>query len=497
MNLNDPQASSSLSPKHIGLLVGPILGFLMVWLLPDTLSDSARTLAGILTWVVVLWITEAIPLPITALLGCGLCVLTGLGTMKSVFSAFGHPIMFLFIGSFFISEALSAHGLDRRFGNWLLSRKWVDANPIRMMIALSLAVAGMSMWISNTAATAVMLPIALGVLNSLKEEKQDLGTFEIGFLLCLAYGAGIGGVGTLIGTPPNLIGVGLLAEQADVIILFDQWMYVGLPIAALMLIVMFSILYWLHAPPALIASSGKKIRASLNLPPASPWTRGEQYALGAFLLAVTLWVFPAVLSIMLGSDHETVTWLRTHLPKELVPIFASGILFLLPLDLEKRTFALTWKQAGNIQWGTILLFGGGIAFGELMVKTELALSIGQGMVNMFGIESVWTLTGVAILTALVLTELASNTAATSMIVPVLIAIAHSANFSPVPPVLGACMAASLAFVLPVSTPPNAIVFGTGRIPILRMIQAGFILDLIGGFLIWGAICVLCPLLGFQ
>jgi sodium-dependent dicarboxylate transporter 2/3/5 len=144
-----------------------------------------------------------------------------------------------------------------------------------------------------------------------------------------------------------------------------------------------------------------------------------------------------------------------------------------------------------------LLFGGGIAFGELMVKTELAHTIGRGMVGLFGIESVWSLMGVAILTALVLTELASNTAATSMLVPVLIAISHSANISPIPPVLAACMAASLAFVLPVSTPPNAIVYGTGRVPILRMVQAGLLLDIIGGLVIWCLLRVLCPLLGFE
>ena len=460
--------------------------------LPDSLSESARTLAAILTWVVVMWITEPIPLPITALLGCGLCVLFGLDSMKSVFAAFSHPIIFLFIGSFFISEALTVHGLDGRFGNWLLSRKWVGSNPIRIMMALSLAVAGMSMWISNTAATAVMLPIALGVLNALRQSGKDLGKFETGFLLCLAYGAGIGGVATLIGTPPNLIGIGLLAEQANITISFDQWLLIGVPVAGVMLLVMFSVLYGLYAPSSLVSSA-----PSLKIPVASsaPWTRGESYAFGVFLLAVFLWVLPALLSIWFPPDHSLTQWVKTHLPKELVPIFASGLLFLLPLDLRQGTFTLTWKQAANIHWGTILLFGGGIAFGELMVKTELAHTIGQGMVGLFGIESVWSLMGVAILTALVLTELASNTAATSMLVPVLIAISHSANFSPVPPVLAACMAASLAFVLPVSTPPNAIVYGTGRVPILRMVQAGLLLDVIGGIVIWCLLRLLCPLLG--
>jgi sodium-dependent dicarboxylate transporter 2/3/5 len=297
----------------------------------------------------------------------------------------------------------------------------------------------------------------------------------------------------LIGTPPNLIGVGLLAQQADVIISFDQWLLIGLPLAGVMLIVMFALLYWLHPPPARL--SFHENSSLLNVSAPTPWTRGEYYAFGVFVLAVTLWLLPAILSIWFAPDHPVVQWVRSHLPKELVPIFASGLLFLLPMNLRQGTFALSWKEAVNIHWGTILLFGGGIAFGELMVKTELAQAIGQGMVAIFGIQSVWSLTGVAILTALVLTELASNTAATSMIVPVLIAIAHTANFSPIPPVLAACMAASLAFVLPVSTPPNAIVYGTGRIPILRMIQAGLLLDVIGGVLIWCALRMLCPLLG--
>ncbi len=487
------QSSAKLSPHLFGLLIAPLLAGLMFVILPDSLSGSARTLATILTWVVVMWITEPIPLPVTALLGCGLCVVTGLGSMKSVFAAFSHPIIFLFIGSFFISEALTVHGLDRRFGNWLLSRQWVGNHPVRIMMAVSLAVAGMSMWISNTAATAVMLPIALGVLNALRQSGIDLGKFEIGFLLCLAYGAGIGGVATLIGTPPNLLGIGLLSEQANVIISFDQWLLMGLPVAGIMLLVMFSLLYWLYAPHSLSASAHSSFQ--MNTAPSAAWSRGEFITFGVFLLAVFLWVLPALLSIWLDSNDPLTQWVRTHLPKELVPIFASGLLFLLPLNLREGRFTLTWKQAANIHWGTILLFGGGIAFGELMVKTELAHTIGQSMVGLFGIESVWSLMGVAILTALVLTELASNTAATSMLVPVLIAIAHSANFSPVPPVLGACMAASLAFVLPVSTPPNAIVYGTGRVPIVRMVQAGLLLDVVGGIVIWALLRLLCPLLG--
>ena len=487
--------SSGLTRQHVGLLAAPVLALLMFVCLPNSLAGAERTLAVILTWVVVFWITEPIPLPITALLGAGFCVLTGLGTMKSVFSAFAHPIIFLFIGTFFISEALAVHGLDRRFGTWLLSLKWVGTHPIRIMLALGLAVAGMSMWISNTAATAVMLPIALGVLQTLRKNHPDLKTLESGFLLCLAYAAGIGGVATLIGTPPNLVGVGLLREQAHISISFDQWMVLGVPLALTMLVVMFLLLYWLHVPSHLSVSSPSAPVVD-NASPAS-WTWGQRYTLGVFLLAVFLWVFPAFLPLLFSPEHPSVAWVKTHLPNELVPIFASGLLFLLPINLREGQFVLTWKDAANIHWGTILLFGGGIAFGHLMVETGLAHTIGENLVHLFGISSVWSLTAVGILTALVLTELASNTAATSMVVPVLIAIAGSANFSPVPPVLAACMAASLAFVLPVSTPPNAIVYGTGKVPILRMIRAGLLLDVLGGIMIWGLLRILCPLLGFE
>jgi solute carrier family 13 (sodium-dependent dicarboxylate transporter), member 2/3/5 len=494
MSPADSIVSLRVTRHQIGLVAGPLLAMLMAVILPESLPGPQRFLAVILTWVVVFWITEPVPLPVTALLGAGICVLAGLGSMKSVFSAFAHPIIFLFIGSFCLSEALSVHGLDRRFGNWLLSVRWVGSHPIRIMLALSLAVAALSMWISNTAATAVMLPIALGVLNTLRRTHPDLGTFETGFLLCLAYGAGIGGVATLIGTPPNLVGIGLLREQAHITISFDQWMVVGVPLACAMLAVMFLLLYGLHAP-ARQALAPKVAQVVLG-EPSEPWTLGQWYTLGAFGLAVGLWILPAFLPIVFSPDHASIAWMKTHLPNELVPLIASGLLFLIPLNWRNHRFVLSWKDATNIPWSTIPLFGGGIAFGQLMVETGLADTLGHGMVNVFGLTSVWSLTAVGILTALVLTELASNTAATSMVVPVLIAIADSAGFSPVPPVLAACMAASLAFVLPVSTPPNAIVYGTGRIPILRMIQAGFLLDVAGGILIWCLLRLLCPLLGF-
>ena len=295
----------------------------MYALLPDSLTPSARTLAAILTWVVVYWITEPIPIPITALLGTALCVLMGLGSMKSVFSAYAHPIIFLFIGSFFLAEALTVHGLDRRFGLWLLSLKWVGMHPVRIFIAMGCAVAGLSMWISNTAAAALMLPIALGVLTTIRESHEGESKFDTGFLLLVAYGSGVGGVATIIGTPPNLIGVALLSEQAGINISFGTWLALGLPLGLMMLVVVSLYLLWLSPAPSTTHGSGTMLqdqRASLG-----QWSAGERNACVGFGLAVILWLIPGILSASLGREHAVVTWIQLHLPKELVPILAAGL----------------------------------------------------------------------------------------------------------------------------------------------------------------------------
>ena len=297
---------------QLGLMAGPVLAITVYLLLPASLDSSARTLAAILTWVVTYWITEPIPLPVTALLGSGLCVLTGLGSMKTVFSAYAHPIIFLFIGSFFLAEALVVHGLDKRFGLWLLSQQWVGARPVRVFVTMGGTVAILSMGISNTAATALMLPIALGVLTTMRSKEGKPEGYETGLLLFVAYGAGVGGVATIIGTPPNLIGVGLLAEQTNSSISFLTWMVIGLPLAIVMLAVTSLVLLKLHPPPVSIPNFSdtlKTQRASLG-----KWSIGERHACLAFGLAVCLWIIPGLLSAWLGSGHEIVSWFAQHLP---------------------------------------------------------------------------------------------------------------------------------------------------------------------------------------
>jgi sodium-dependent dicarboxylate transporter 2/3/5 len=479
-----------------GFVAGPAVA-LLLYLAPIPLSPSAHTLAAILGWVVLYWITEPIPLPVTALLGATLCVLAGLGSAKAVFASFAHPIIFLFIGSFFLAEAMAVQGVDRRFAVWILSLPWVGTSPSRILLAIGVVTAVISMWISNTAATALMLPIALGIIRTLETAQlRGLRSYRTGLLLMLSYAAAAGGVATMIGTPPNLIGIGMLAELAGKKISFLTWLGFGLPLALVMLVLCWAMLLWLNPAGAkslpALHEHLKEQRRSLGA-----WTLGQINACVAFSVALVLWIGPGVLTAILGPQSAVSTWVDVHLPNEMVALLAAGLLFFLPTNLKTGEFTLSWKQATDISWGTILLFGGGLAFGDLMVKTGLSETIGHGLVHMIGFNSVWGLTAVTIVVATLVSELASNTAAASMLLPVVIAIAQTAGVSPVPPALGACLGASLGFALPVSTPPNAIVYGTGLIAMGSMIRRGILFDVLGAVLIWLTLRLLCPLLGLS
>jgi sodium-dependent dicarboxylate transporter 2/3/5 len=227
-----------------------------------------------------------------------------------------------------------------------------------------------------------------------------------------------------------------------------------------------------------------------------PWTRGQVNALIALGVAVVLWVMPGILQMPWFEGNWLGAWMGRHIPESVAGIVAAILLFVLPVDLARGRFTLSWSDAVKIDWGTILLFGGGLALGSLMFKTGVAEAMGQGLTSQLGVHSLWLLTGLSIAMAIVLSEAASNTASANMVIPVVIAIAQAAGVSPLPPALGAALGASFGFMLPVSTPPNAIVYGSGLIPLPRMMRAGILFDITGFFIIWAGLYVLCPLLGF-
>jgi sodium-dependent dicarboxylate transporter 2/3/5 len=506
-----------------GFFLAPLAFGLTYWAAAASLSPAGRSLAAIMAAVCVLWITESIPLPVTALFGAVLCVLCGVADAATVLAHFADPIVFLFIGSFMLARAMSLHGLDRRMALSFLSIAWISRHPLRLLGGVGFVTAALSMWISNTATTAMMLPIAMGVLSAVYRARQgpqsasdaspiDLHAWPLatGMMLMVAYAASIGGIGTPVGSPPNLIAIGLIRTAAGVEISFFQWMTLAVPILIVMGAALLAILHWLHrAEPMDVPSNvtagtpARDVRGSLSAhiekerAALGRWTRGELCALAAFVVAVTLWTLPGGLALVMAEDAPVRVFFRDRMPESVVALLAATLLFVLPTDLRRGQFALNWTEAAKIDWGTILLFGGGLTFGKLLFDTGVARALADALIERTGASSLWELTAAMIAVGIVMSEATSNTAAANMIVPVAIALAQSAGVHPVPPALGACLGASYGFMLPVSTPPNAIVYGTGLVPIAKMIRAGLLFDLVGFAMIFAGLRLLCPVLGFA
>jgi sodium-dependent dicarboxylate transporter 2/3/5 len=475
------------SRQTAGLFLGPA-AFLVALVSPTGLEPSAHRLAAIFALVVVFWVTEAIPLPATALLGPALAVVLGVAGARDAFASFGHPIIFLFLGSFLIARAMMKHGLDRRIALFVLSRPWVGEHPGRILLAFGAIAAFLSMWMSNTATTAMMLPIGLGVLRSLPLSGRDAAggsspAYATGLMLMVAYSCNVGGIATPVGTPPNLIAIGMLEKVLNRDISFVEWMAFGLPIAAGCFVFLYGLVRWLYSPKVrTLDGAAAVIRGEREK--LGRWRPGEKAALTAFLVAVTLWTLPGILGLFLGAESETARTLSGSLPEGASAILAATLLFLIPIDWRTREFALDWREAARIDWGTILLFGGGLALGGLAFSTGLAEAIGGAALGGAGTLGIVAMVLIAVFVANIMTEFMSNTAMANLLIPMFLALTAADAGGSILPALGAALGCSLAFCLPVATPPNAIVYGSGHVPLTAMIRAGVLLDLGCGLLTW-------------
>ena len=506
------EARETLSPaeltferrrRTVGLFLGPLL-FLLLLLFPVSVPDPrAARLAAILAWVLTWWITEAVPIPVTALLGPALAVLSGVGPVREMFAPFGDPVIFLFLGSFVIAEAMSVHGLDRRLAYGILDRRWVGSSSTRILIAFVVITAALSMWLSNTATTAMMYPIAMGVLAALSRllargdgtpanlQKMRFGT---ALLLVCAYASSIGGVGTPVGTPPNLIALGQLAELTGTRIPFFQWMTLAVPIMVAMLI--FAVLYFRFAfPPEVRSIAGSAEFIAGERARLGSWSAGERNVLAAFLVTASLWVLPGVAAILLGTDSPTSKALVTLLPEGVVALLGAALLFVLPVNWKERRFTASWSDVVRIDWGTLLLFGGGLALGGAMFRTGLADAVGHALTSVTGARSLVALTFLFSVFSIYFTEVTSNTATATMLVPLAIAAARAAGVSPIEPAVGCAIGCSMAFMLPVATPPNAIIYGSGCVPITKMVRAGFWFNIAASIIVPTGVLIMCRLLG--
>ncbi|HEY7499438.1 MAG TPA: DASS family sodium-coupled anion symporter [Vicinamibacterales bacterium] len=469
--------------RTFGLFGGPVvLAALLIAPLP--IPAPAHRLAAILAMMVVLWITEALPLAVTALIGPVLAVMLQVGPARTVLAPFADPIIFLFIGSFMLAEAMFTHGLDRRIAFGALSSRAVGKSATRILIVYGAVGTGLSMWISNTATTAMMFPIGLSIVAHVtqgRESETSSRNFATAMMLIAAFGASIGGLGTPIGTPPNLIGKGMLDRIAQHPISFFEWMLFGVPLTVLLFGFLVIYFRW-RLLAGVTIDSGRAAHIQDELKKLGPMSPGQRNTLIAFGATVALWLFPGVLGIAGLADGSLARAYEAAVPESVAAMIGAILLFILPVNWRARRFTLSWDQAARIDWGIILLFGGGLAMGALAFSTGLAESIGRGITAWLPVQSEVSLTILFTAVAIVMSEAASNTASANMIVPVAIAVAQAAGIDPLEPALGATLGASMGFMMPISTPPNAIVYSSGHVPITDMMRHGIALD-IAGFVI--------------
>ena len=477
--------------RKAGLVLGPVAFALLLAFPPPSLGAGAAHLLAVVAWVLVWWITEAVPLPVTAVLGPALTVVLEVVPAREAFAPFGDPIIFLFLGSFLLARAMSAHGLDRRLARAVLAIPAASSTPRRVVWTFAALAAVLSMWVSNSATTAMLFPIALGVLGTMEGHRGRSSALARSLLLACAYGASIGGIGTPVGSPPNLVAIGQLSSLAGIRVGFVPWLLVALPVMVAMIGVAVLVL---RVPVRGGEANGPTQPASpVPAAPAGAMTAGERSVTAAFLLTVAFWVAPGILSLSLGPSHPVSTALARALPEGAVAVLGAALLFILPGGGSERRCALTWSEATQIDWGTLLLFGGGLSLGGAMFRAGLSEELGKGLVTATGVSTTVGLTIVFSVFSIFFTEVTSNTAAATMLVPLAIASAQAAGASPVEPVLGCALGCSMAFMLPVATPPNAIVYGSGLVPIGTMARAGIWMNLAACVVIPAGVLILVPL----
>jgi len=483
--------------KKVGFILGPLLFFLIYFAPILSENPRAHDLLAVFLLVVVWWVTECIPIPVTALLIPVFLTTLKITTIKMALTPFANPIIMLFLGSFILARAMCVHGIDLKLAYSVLSLKSIRNKPIRILFALGLTSLFLSMWISNTATTAMMYPIALGVLSTFHQDKKKTSELSFGvvLLLTLAYAASIGGIGTPIGSPPNLIAIGMLEKLADIRIDFFQWMVTGF----LVLIPMYFVLFFFMKHTlknSKITPKPVKSNPVIKTSPSKKLSPGQRNVIIAFSITVFLWIFPGIIALIWGREAPLYLWLHDRFPEAIAAVIGAGLLFFLPVDRSKGKFTISLKDAMQVDWGTLLLFGGGLSLGFQMFETGLADIIGSFFISLGGSSaSLALVTFLSITLSVYLTELTSNTASANMIIPIIIAITQAAGINPLPPVLGSAIGCSFAFMLPVATPPNAIIYGSGLIKLPQMMKAGFWLNIAGILIIWLSITFLAPLLG--
>ncbi|MBB4005254.1 MAG: DASS family sodium-coupled anion symporter [Aurantimonas endophytica] len=455
-----PEAEDAGSLRLLPALVG-IAVFVLLLLLPapDGLSPEAWAVVAVAALMIVWWITEAVPVPVTALLPLALFPFLGARSMGEAASPYADPVIFLFMGGFILAKAMERWGLHRRVALNIVSR--TGSRQHNVVGGFMIATAFCSMWVSNTATTVMMLPIALSVAELLDPEGRTDSKFSIALLLGVAYAASIGGVATLIGTPPNALLAGSLNQAYGYDLGFGRWMLIGLPVAIVMLLIS-----WLLLTRFVVRLSTGEIEGATTLIGSElaglgKWSRAEVLVGIVFVVTAFLWVFRTSLQSILPNLNDSS-----------IAIAAAVILFLLPSGRKPGEAVLDWGTAAKLPWGILLLFGGGLSLASAVAGTGLDQWIGEALGSTASYLPLIGLVALVTLVILLLTEFTSNTATAATFLPLVAALSLTLGENPLMLAVPAALAASMAFMLPVATPPNAIVFASGKMSIPTMAKIG-------------------------
>lgn len=474
----DEGGASRRNQLAVIALAAVLAGLAYLFPLPH-ISEEGRRLTAVMVAVATLWVGEALPLSVTALLGPAFAVVIGAVTAEQAYSAFGNPIIMLFIGSFLLARATFKHRLNERIAYRVLSLPLLKNSATRAFVFLGLTSAGLSAWMSNTAVTAMMLPIAQSVLLAMlpEEGKRVPRTYAAALMLIVAYSASVGGLFTPIGTPPNLIGLGLLEQATGKTVSFGDWVWRVFPVTFAALLVMMAYMAYLfrHERAALAYDRSQMAQRYADL---GPWRPAEVRVITAFAVTVLAWLTPTMVSFVSAGAGKA---LSTRFPEPVVPLLMAGLLFLIR-DGENEPI-LEVRDLGRIDWPVIVLFGGGMCLGQMMIQTGMAKALGEMLSAYVPAHQGFGLVFVVVLVAILVSETTSNTASANMVIPVVLAIAASIGTDPVQLALAGTAACTFGFMLPVSTPTNALAFATGYIEQRRMIRWGIILDIIGAVLL--------------
>ena len=512
--------------RWAGLILGPILGVLAYVLLPSGEYDASGTLvsglsvpargtAGVATLMAVWWLTEAIPLYATALLPIALLPLVGAASISQASSPYGSHLIFLFMGGFILGLGMEKWGLHRRIA--LITISLVGTGPVRIIAGFMIASALMSMFVSNTATAVMMLPIGISVAGLVRDrlgDGDDAGRFATCLMLGIAYACSIGGVGTLIGTPPNLVLANFVSEEYGVEITMFDWFKIGLPVVGIFLPIAWLVLTRVAYPIRIKKIPGGRELIHGELRALGTLKRGEWIVFIVFATTAFLWVsrpllfeiaaFGVRLQALTASGHLDGVWTILnamffatrpflHLSDPGIAMLGALALFVIPVKPAERIFAMDWETARRLPWGILLLFGGGLSLANAMTQTGLDAFLGEQFTRLEGVPTIVIICVIA-LGVIFLTEMTSNTAVTNTLMPVLAGASIGLGVLPQVLLVPAAIAASCAFMLPVATPPNAIVFSSGQVTINQMIKTGFWLNLIGVMIVTLLCYFLVPVL---